>query len=131
MFLVEREFWGPLRPELGRVYTRCPQRRGVVDLTLEQGFNTPMLEIYRRADDECGYTAERLAQMRLRRTWHAKAPPGTDAPQYGPAELWEHGRLDLTVAAHVPGDEFSALFTPEQRERARARLLEVAPHYFD
>ena len=38
--------------------------------------------------------------------------------------LWERGRLDLTVEAHVLSPDFSALFTDEEREIARNRLRE-------
>jgi hypothetical protein len=45
---------------------------------------------------------------------------GTD----GFATLWEHGRLDLSVEAHVLKEEYKELFTDEERKMCRDRLLE-------
>lgn len=41
---------------------------------------------------------------------------------YGFATLWEHGRLDLSVEAHVLKPEYEPLFTEEERQICRERL---------
>lgn len=45
---------------------------------------------------------------------------GTD----GFTRLWEHGRLDLSVEAHVLKPEYESLFTSGEREICRNRLEE-------
>ena len=83
-----------------------------------------MQDIYLRAKSDCGYNATRFLQMiseaggvetarRLLR--------GTDA-QYGLQVLWEHGRLDLSVEAHVLKDEVRDLLSDEERQIAEGRL---------
>ena len=47
-------------------------------------------------------------------------PGGTD----GFATLWEHGRLDLSVEAHVINPKYRELFTDAERELCRNRLKE-------
>ncbi len=44
------------------------------------------------------------------------------APSEGFTTLWERGRLDLTVEAHVLKTEFDPLFTDADRDQARDRL---------
>jgi hypothetical protein len=44
------------------------------------------------------------------------------APSGGFTTLWERGRLDLTVEAHVLKTEFAPLFTDGDRHQARDRL---------
>jgi hypothetical protein len=46
----------------------------------------------------------------------------SDEVQYGFTELWQHGRLDLTVEALVVDPRYQELFTEEQRGRVRSRL---------
>jgi hypothetical protein len=43
----------------------------------------------------------------------------TNEPSDGFTTLWQHGRLDLSVEAHVLRPEFAALFTEEERTIAR------------
>ena len=45
-------------------------------------------------------------------------PGGTD----GFTTLWEHGRLDLSVEAHILKPEYIELFTDEERRVCRERL---------
>ncbi len=46
----------------------------------------------------------------------------TDKIQYGFAQLFLLGRLDLTVESHVLMPEYAALFTDAERQTARMRL---------
>jgi hypothetical protein len=52
----------------------------------------------------------------------AKQLPWSSAPSEGFTTLWERGRLDLTVEAHVLKAEFALLFTDADRDQARDRL---------
>lgn len=92
----------------------------------ELEFHTAMVEIFRQAKQECGYVATRFLQM-------VNADGGVEAarrllltndPSDGFTVLWEHGRLDLSVEAHMLRPEFADLFTDEERSIARKRLLE-------
>ena len=71
--------------------------------TLEKRFEQDMIDIYTTAKKECGYNASRFLQMLgakggLAASKHLISKPGgTD----GFTTLWEHGRLDLSVEAHV------------------------------
>jgi len=46
----------------------------------------------------------------------------TKEPSEGLASLWELGRLDLSVEAHVIQPEYAALFTDEDRQICLSRL---------
>jgi hypothetical protein len=45
-------------------------------------------------------------------------------PSDGFAALWERHRLDLTVEAHVLQDRFEELFSDDERDACRQRLLD-------
>ena len=91
---------------------------------LEKLFEQEMIDIYMTAKKECGYTASRFLQMLGAKGGLAAAkqliskPGGTD----GFTTLWEHGRLDLSVEAHVLKAEYAELFTDEERRMCRERL---------
>lgn len=91
---------------------------------LEKQFHQEMADIYVRAKRECGYNATRFLQLITEKGGVEAArrliskPGGTD----GFAILWECGRLDLSVEAHVLKPEFEALFTEEERRMCRERL---------
>lgn len=76
------------------------------------------------AKKECGYNASRFLQILGTKGGVAAAkqlinkPGGTD----GFTTLWEHGRLDLFVEAHVLKLEYAELFTDEERRICRERL---------
>ena len=95
-------------------------------MTLEKQFEQEMREIYMTAKKECGYNASRFLQLLSAKGGVAAAkqliskPGGTD----GFATLWEHGRLDLSVEAHVLQSKYYSLFTDEERKICRQRLLE-------
>ena len=92
--------------------------------TLEKRFEQDMIDIYTTAKKECGYNASRFLQMLGVKGGLAAArqliskPSGTD----GFATLWEHGRLDLSVEAHVLKPEYAELFTEDERKMCRERL---------
>ena len=83
-----------------------------------------MIDIYVTAKKECGYNASRFLQILGTKGGVAAAkqlinkPGGTD----GFTTLWEHGRLDLSVEAHVLKLEYAELFTDEERRICRERL---------
>lgn len=93
---------------------------------LEKRFEQDMIKIYTTARKECGYTASRFFQMLGDRGGLAAAKQlinksgGTD----GFTMLWEHGRLDLSVEAHVLKPEYTGLFTDEERNICKKRLEE-------
>ena len=92
----------------------------------ERKFNIAMKEIYETAKRECGYNATRFLKLLAEKGGVVAAKQlickagGTD----GFATLWECGRLDLSVEAHVLKEEFKELFTEEERKLCRDRLLE-------
>lgn len=92
--------------------------------TLEKRFEQDMIDIYTIAKKECGYNASRFLQMLGDKGGLAAAkqlirkPGGTD----GFTTLWEHGRLDLSVEAHVLKPEYAELFSDEECRMCRERL---------
>jgi hypothetical protein len=90
----------------------------------ELQFHRAMVEIYQTAKRELGYNATRFIQMVSKRGGLATAKQllWSDQISDGFETLRRHGRLDLTVEAHVLKDEFAELFTDEERQRARDRL---------
>ena len=92
----------------------------------EVEFTAAMLEIYKRAKDECGYNAKVYLAMvtelgaleTARRLLHASTVSD------GYTTLWEARRLDLTVEAVALQPEWSDLFTDEEKTIARRRLEE-------
>ena len=93
---------------------------------LEKKFDRDMREIYVTAKRDCGYNATRFLQLVGEKGGLNAAkqliskPGGTD----GFATLWEHHRLDLSVEAHVLKPEYESLFTEEERQMCRERLIE-------
>jgi hypothetical protein len=83
-----------------------------------------MAVIYETAKRELGYNATRFLQMISEHGGLAAARQllGSDEPSEGFTTLWSHNRLDLTVEAHVLRQEYEALFTDADRQRARDRL---------
>lgn len=85
-----------------------------------------MIAIYETAKRDLGYNAARFLQMISEQGGSSAARQllWSNAPSEGFTTLWERGRLDLTVEAHILRDEFAPIFTDEDREQARARLEE-------
>ena len=97
---------------------------------LEIKFHGAMLTIYRRAKSEAHYTASKFLNMLEDRGGLVTAKYLINAVKVsdGYTALWERNRLDLTVEAEVVANErWHALFTDEELERARKRLLDY--HY--
>jgi hypothetical protein len=91
---------------------------------LEKRFHRAMAGIYETAKRELGYNVTRFLQMLSEQGGVATARHllWSSAPSEGFTTLWSHGRLDLTVEAHVLDSEFEPLFSDADRERARERL---------
>ena len=93
---------------------------------LEKQFHQEMLGIYIAAKAECGYTATRFLQLVSSVGGLAAAkqlitkPGGTE----GFARLYECGRLDLSVEAHVLQQKYTALFSEQERKICQNRLKE-------
>lgn len=92
----------------------------------EKQFHQAMINIYETAKRECGYNATRFLQLLGSKGGVAAAkqliskPGGTE----GFTTLWECGRLDLSVEAHVLKPEYRELFSPEERKLCTERLRE-------
>ncbi len=93
---------------------------------LESEFNEAMLEIYRRAKAEAGYTATRFLGMVVERGGLPTARYLLHAPTVseGYTALWERKRLDLTVEAMILRPEWNSLFSDVERRIAMDRLKE-------
>jgi hypothetical protein len=91
-------------------------------------FARAMRDIYVRAKSEAGYNATYFLQM-----LSSEGPVETarrlvmsTQPSEGFTALWERGRLDLTVEAHIIQDRFAPLFSDVELEAARERLRQYA-----
>ena len=95
--------------------------------SLQEEFDAAMRGIYERALTECRYNASYFIQMVNDRggLQTAKHLLSVDDPQSGFTRLWELGRLDLTVEAHVLKPEFISLFERTEIQTARRRLDEL------
>ncbi|MEU0242604.1 DUF262 domain-containing protein [Nocardiopsis sp. NPDC006198] len=109
------------------------QGEAPADSPVTADFGRAMLSVYERGKAEAGYTASFFLGMlselgplgTARKLLHA--PAVSD----GFANLWERGRLDLTVEALVLRPEFSPLFTEEELNRARTRLEQFGHRFLD
>lgn len=83
-----------------------------------------MVSIYETAKRELGYNATRFVQMISEQDGLTTARQflWSSAPSEGFTTLWQRGRLDLTVEAHVLKTEFDPLFTDADRDQASDRL---------
>jgi len=93
---------------------------------LEKRFNEAMLEVYRRANAEAGYSAARFLSMVTEMGGYETARTLIHSPKVseGYTALWDGGRLDLTVEAVMLQPEWRDLFPELEREIARGRLAE-------
>jgi hypothetical protein len=91
---------------------------------LEINFHKDMINIYRRAKEECGYNATRFLQMVSNEGGlkTAKKLLATSEPSDGFTELWRNHRLDLAMENLVLKSEYQSLFTDQEIEIARERL---------
>ena len=92
--------------------------------SLERQFHKAMVAIYERAKADCGYNAGYFLRMLSEKGGLQTARQLLHTPDIssGFTELWQCGRLDLTVEAHVLKPEYAELFTEEEREIAASRL---------
>ena len=88
-------------------------------------FHIEMLQIYHQAKKHCNYNATRFYQMVNEKGGLATAKTllASQEPQSGLTTLWECGRLDLSLEALVIDPRFEELFSKEEREGARERLV--------
>lgn len=92
---------------------------------LAMEFEQAMYGIYRNAKLECGYTATYFHQMLVNMggVQTAKRLLNDDKIHDGLANLWERGRLDLTVEAQVwDNAKWHRLFTDGELRKAEQRL---------
>lgn len=91
---------------------------------LEIQFHDAMIEVYRRARSEAGYTATRFLRMLSERGGLETARYLLHAPgvSEGYTALWERGRLDLAVEAVILEPTWRPLFTDAERKIAVTRL---------
>ncbi len=92
---------------------------------LELDFHKAMLGIYQTAKDECSYNATRFLNMVANEGGlkTAKKLLATQEPSDGFTELWSYGRLDLTVENLVLKPKYQSLFTSEEIQIAKERLI--------
>ena len=90
---------------------------------IERDFHEAMVNIYREGT-KLNYRAKFFLDMVIQYGGVGAAKRLLSQPdeQYGFTKLWELGRLDLTVEAHVIKEPWSALFTEQEIEEARRRL---------
>jgi hypothetical protein len=111
----------PARPKAG------PRISPATDaVPLEREFHAAMVDLYKRAKKEAGYTATYFLKMVSERGGLASARQLLSATSVsdGFTALWERNRLDLSVEAVVLQSRFASLFTDDEHEQARARLEE-------
>jgi hypothetical protein len=92
----------------------------------EKAIAKAMRDVYLRAKTEAGYNATYFLRML---SDHgpidtARRLITSTQPSEGFTQLWQRGRLDLTVEASVLRPEFADLFTEEERDACRRRLSE-------
>jgi len=93
---------------------------------LEARFDDALMKAYRRALHECGYNATRFLNMLYEHRGLETARILLHASDVsdGYVALWERSRLDLTVEAIILDPVWHPLFSDEEREIARKRLIE-------
>lgn len=94
---------------------------------LSKQFDAAMFEIYRRAKTEVGYNATVFLRMLNNRGGLSTAKYLINASKSsdGYTNLYERGRLDLTVEAMVVENaKWHELFTPEELAKAKHRLAQ-------
>jgi hypothetical protein len=94
---------------------------------LERQFHHEMLDIYRKASEQCNYQATRFLQLvnNLGGINAARALLHSSGLSEGFIALWERKRLDLTMEALILKSPWRDLFTQEKLEIARKRLQDL------
>lgn len=97
--------------------------------TLGREFEAVILDFCKRSKAECGYNPTYFLRMlgELGAIETARRLVSTAVPSDGYTNMWEMGRLDITVEAAVVDPRFAALFTPEEIRKAKDRLDEYDP----
>lgn len=92
---------------------------------LELDFHAQMIDIYRKAKKECGYNPTRFLQMVANDggLQTARRLLATTQPSDGFVELWSKHRLDLTMENLVLNRKFRPLFSAQEVQIARDRLV--------
>lgn len=95
-------------------------------VSLDLRFHQAMVNAYTQAKRDCGYNATRFLRMIATQggVGAARSLLASGAASTGFSELWQHGRLDLSLEAHVVRPEYAALFSEAEREIAMRRLEE-------
>ncbi len=93
-------------------------------MTPKEKFHQAMLDTYKISVEECNYRPKAFLGMvvELGGVETAKRLLATNVIQSGLYELFECGRLDLTVENIVLKDEFRELFTPAELTEAKRRI---------
>jgi hypothetical protein len=99
--------------------------RGKSVQDVEKKFHQAMVTVYESAKRETGYNAVRFLQMLSEQGGVATARQLLHSSHVsdGFTALWERRRLDLAVEAVVLQPEYESLFSYDEREIARERLL--------
>jgi hypothetical protein len=94
--------------------------------TAEAALSSAMKEIYRRAKVEVAYNATYFLRMLSEDGALATARRlvMSSTPSEGFTALWERGRMDLTVEAQILSPEVAVLFTDDELDTARRRLVD-------
>ena len=92
--------------------------------SIEDDFNQAMVEIYKTAVSDCNYRAKAFLSMVIEMggLQTAKKLLSTTDIQSGLYELFECGRLDLTVETLVAEGSYRELFEPEELRESERRL---------
>jgi hypothetical protein len=91
---------------------------------LEIEFHKDMIDIYRKAKEECGYIATRFLQLVSNEGGlkTARKLLATAEPSDGFTELWRNHHLDLTMESLVLKPKYRSLFTDREIEIACEQL---------
>ncbi len=90
---------------------------------LQNEFHGAMINLYHAAA-ELGYRPTYFLRMANEHggLGAAKRLLNADESQEGLTKLWELGRLDISVEAHVLEERWETLFSYEEKQKARERL---------
>lgn len=91
---------------------------------LARAFDEAMMQIYLVAKNQAGYNATRFLQMLGEHGGLETARRLLPHMSDGFTQLWQRSRLDLTVESLILQPRWRDLFTDEERDVARRRLLE-------
>jgi hypothetical protein len=91
---------------------------------IETEFHNAMVNLYRKAKEECNYDGRYFIQMvaEIGGVSTARKLLATSTPSEGFIKLWKCGRLNLTSEALMLEPRFRSLFTEDERKQAIDRL---------